>query len=200
MTKSKTSTIAIVVLSVLLAAALASTIVLAAFTFTRTASTTITFNGGITVTVTGITGTQDPYAWNSTVGSTNKTDASVTVTGAESVSFDAISATVAGQAAYVAVKADISNTGGVARTADYADTVIDATTVTELTGKTGWYIVGTGTTASLVQTGQATSLVDSTVVYTYGTDTPTQFDGASYTGTVKIVAAITLAELATLMV
>ncbi len=55
MTKTKTSTIAIVVLSVLLAAALAATIVLAAFTFTRQASTTITFASGIELTVTGLT-------------------------------------------------------------------------------------------------------------------------------------------------
>ena len=53
MTKSKTSTIAIVVLSVLLAAALAATIVLAAFTATGRASTTITFGEGLTVTLSG---------------------------------------------------------------------------------------------------------------------------------------------------
>ncbi len=202
MTKSKTSTIAIVVLSVLLAAALASTIVLAAFTFSRSATTTITFSGGITVSVTGISGT-DPYAWNSTVGSASKQTASVEVTGAESVSFDAISATVAGQAAYVAIKAEIAKTGNGTATApavDYSDSVIDATGVDGLTTKTGWYIVGTDTTASLVQTGNATTLVDSTTVYTYGTDTATAFDGAIFTGTVKIVAAISIAELATLMV
>ena len=51
MTKSKTSTIAIVVLSVLLAAALAATIVLAAFTATRSAVTTIQFAGGLEMKV-----------------------------------------------------------------------------------------------------------------------------------------------------
>ncbi len=55
MTKTKTSTVAIVVLSVLLAAALASTIVLAAFSFGRSATTTITFGSGVTLTATGIT-------------------------------------------------------------------------------------------------------------------------------------------------
>ena len=53
MTKSKTSTIAIVVLSVLLAAALAATIVLAAFTASGRASTTITFGEGLTLTLSG---------------------------------------------------------------------------------------------------------------------------------------------------
>lgn len=55
MTKTKTSTVAIVVLSVLLAAALASTIVLAAFSFGRSATTTITFGSGVTLTADGIT-------------------------------------------------------------------------------------------------------------------------------------------------
>lgn len=55
MTKTKMSTVAIVTLSVLLAAALAATIVLAAFSFTTKASTTITFAGGLTLEATGIT-------------------------------------------------------------------------------------------------------------------------------------------------
>ena len=63
MTKTKVSTIAIVVLSVLLAAALAATIVLAAFSFTRSATTTITFASGLTLNGTGITaGAWDAYA------------------------------------------------------------------------------------------------------------------------------------------
>lgn len=56
MTKTKMSTVAIVVLSVLLAAALAATIVLAAFSFTGKASTTLTFGNGITLEVTGVSG------------------------------------------------------------------------------------------------------------------------------------------------
>ena len=58
MTKSKSSTIAIVVLSVLLAAALASTIVLAAFNASKTGTTTLTFGNGITLEVTGTGVTQ----------------------------------------------------------------------------------------------------------------------------------------------
>ena len=86
MTKSKTSTIAIVVLSVLLAAALASTIVLAAFSASRQATTTIQFAGGITLTVTGISGTGSEN-WNVTDGSSAYTlaDGSVTVAGDKNV-------------------------------------------------------------------------------------------------------------------
>ena len=50
--KIKTSTIAITVLSILLAVAVASTIVLAAFTANKSATTTITFGGGVTLQVT----------------------------------------------------------------------------------------------------------------------------------------------------
>lgn len=49
--KIKTSTIAITVLSILLAVAVASTIVLAAFTANKSATTTITFGGGLTLTL-----------------------------------------------------------------------------------------------------------------------------------------------------
>ena len=70
MTKSKTSTIAIVVLSVLLAAALAATIVLAAFTATGRASTTITFGGNLTMT---LSATSDDYTIAGGTGSTELT-------------------------------------------------------------------------------------------------------------------------------
>lgn len=72
MTKTKVSTVAIVVLSVLLAAALASTIVLAAFAFSRSATTTIKFAGGITLTATGI---ESNGTWGAKA---LKTDASTT--------------------------------------------------------------------------------------------------------------------------
>ena len=49
--KIKSSTVAITVLSILLAIAVVSTIVLAAFSTTRTANTTITFGGGLTMTL-----------------------------------------------------------------------------------------------------------------------------------------------------
>ena len=55
--KIKSSTVAITVLSILLAIALVSTIVLAAFTVSQNARTTITFGGGQTITLSSATGT-----------------------------------------------------------------------------------------------------------------------------------------------
>jgi len=69
MTKTKMSTVAIVTLSVLLAAALAATIVLAAFAFSGKATTTITFAGGIELTASGINNDGTWTAYNvSTTG------------------------------------------------------------------------------------------------------------------------------------
>ena len=51
--KIKSSTVAITVLSILLAIAVVSTIVLAAFSASRTATTTITFGGGLQIEVSG---------------------------------------------------------------------------------------------------------------------------------------------------
>ena len=205
MTKSKTSTIAIVVLSVLLAAALASTIVLAAFTATRTASTTITFANGITVTVTGLTGAEENVEgkWNATIGETPDTTGDITVAGNESVKFDAITATVATGDAYVAVKATIRKITGSAEApaVNYGDSVITAQAA-GIEDKDGWYVVGSSNAASKVNkdTG-ALSLVDDTTLYTYVQGgNADAFSGASFEGNVKIVAATSLDELATMMV
>lgn len=61
MTKTKMSTVAIVTLSVLLAAALAATIVLAAFAFTAKANTTFNFASGVSVEATS--GLTDAGVW-----------------------------------------------------------------------------------------------------------------------------------------
>ena len=115
MTKSKSSTIAIVVLSVLLAAALASTIVLAAFNFSQKASTTITFGDGLTLEVNGIsdaTVSSNLYAWNGTVngGSENSTGTLSNIT--RSFTLDAISMYTETQGgAYVVARASIEKSG-----------------------------------------------------------------------------------------
>jgi len=121
MTKTKMSTVAIVVLSVLLAAALAATIVLAAFAFTGSAATTIKFANGITVTATGIdNGVWQAYA----VGTDGKKGDSVT-TGSEITSGVAFSAiklknTSTTQAIKVAVAVVITSTAGTADTGSVA--------------------------------------------------------------------------------
>ncbi len=113
MTKTKMSTVAIVVLSVLLAAALAATIVLAAFAFTGSASTTIKFANGITVTATGIdNGVWQAYAVNTdgTKGSSVTTNSEIT----SGVAFSAIKLknTSTTQAIKVAVAVVITSTAG----------------------------------------------------------------------------------------
>ena len=78
--KIKTSTIAITILSVLLAVAVAATVVLAAFAANRQATTTITFAGGISIEVTGITtkGSGDTnYAWNATYNNQSNTTGTI---------------------------------------------------------------------------------------------------------------------------
>ena len=213
MTKSKSSTIAIVVLSVLLAAALASTIVLAAFSQSKEATTTITFGNGITLNVTGITEhTTDTYSWDVT-GAT-LSSGSVTINGDAAVSLDQISVQVAGMDAYVAIKATVSVSGGTGSdtiTPSYtgmiaANTVAnadDSTGASAVAAKTGWMVVGSGTNATKLTDGSpATPLVNSTEIFNPGGDSndkPNDFAGRKYTGTIKIVASDTLSGLAALM-
>ena len=122
--KIKSSTVAITVLSILLAIAVVSTIVLAAFSATKSASTTITFGNGITLTISGTTtgteGNPDTASntatlyWTANVGSTADYDGTVDAGDAsENVTLDQIQITATGPAnsVYVAVKPTVSYTG-----------------------------------------------------------------------------------------
>ena len=220
MTKSKSSTIAIVVLSVLLAAALASTIVLAAFNASRTATTTITFGNGITLHVNGITtnGTgsnDDDYYWNATGVDTGT--GTFVVNGDNSISLDQISVRVTGMDAFIAIKATITVSGGTG-----SDTIIpvytgtiDATTVNnadDSTGaalvavKTGWQVLGTGTTANKLTVNEGeepddyTAMVQSAEIFNTSSDEANDFAGRQYRAVIQIVASDTLTGLAELMV
>ena len=192
MTKSKTSTIAIVVLSVLLAAALASTIVLAAFTFSRSATTTINFAGGITLTIDGITGaTADQAgAWNVTVGSETDTDGQVAPLGDKDVKLVAVSGTVTAGNAYIAYKPVVTYTGATSGSVDVAEYAKG----TAYTGHDGWYILST----TQATTG-AFELMDIVPLYTHGEDDADAFASREYTATIEIRAATSLDELATLV-
>ena len=90
MTKTKMSTVAIVVLSVLLAAALAATIVLAAFSFTGSATTTLTFGSGIQLEVTGVSGS----AWNAHMITANAEGTSGTISSEKAKSTENLSSGV----------------------------------------------------------------------------------------------------------
>ena len=212
MTKSKSSTIAIVVLSVLLAAALASTIVLAAFNASRTATTTITFGNGITLYVNGISvkggdeaSDDNDYYWTAT--GTEGNTGTFTVNGDSAISLDEIEVRVTGMDAFVAIKATIGVSGGTGSdpvAPAYASGMISATEATgstEISGKTGWYVYGSGTSAGklTVNESEFTPMVQSAEIFNTSNDKANDFAGRTYTCTVKIVASDTLAGLAALM-
>lgn len=108
--KIKSSTIAITVLSILLAVAVASTIVLAAFSATRQASTTISFGGGLTMTLSSAA--NDDF--NQLAATTDQT---VTITPKETtfskdgVTMSALKAQT-NEAAYVGFKIIVANGSG----------------------------------------------------------------------------------------
>ena len=213
MTKSKSSTIAIVVLSVLLAAALASTIVLAAFSQSRTATTTITFGNGITLYVNGISvkggdeaSDDNDYYWTAT--GTEGNTGTFNVNGDSAISLDEIEVRVTGMDAFVAIKATIDVSGGAGSddtvAPAYASGMISATAATsstEISGKTGWYVYGSGTSAGklTVNESEFTPMVQSAEIFNTSNDKANDFAGRTYTCTVKIVASDTLAGLAALM-
>ena len=114
MTKSKSSTIAIVVLSVLLAAALASTIVLAAFNFSRQTSTTLTFGGGVELKVANTTMNSSAQWRTYQVTTAGAKSAEITgnttslTTGAQLAAFDVVNTSETA----VAIAFKLTKTGG----------------------------------------------------------------------------------------
>ena len=199
MTKSKSSTIAIVVLSVLLAAALASTIVLAAFNFSQKATTNITFGNGVAISVSGMTdGGSSAYYWNYNQGSTPGNVGTITVGGGEDITLSEIKATVTGADAYIAIKASISGGSGAATVNPaYNSSVIAADSI--LTGTTGWYIIGSDSAATIVKASDGEkTLINTTTLYDASEATSSQYEGKTYTCTVTIAAATDIAGLITL--
>ena len=163
--KIKSSTIAITVLSILLALAVASTIVLAAFTANKSASTTITFGGGITISVSGVyvsgsnnadtaSSQQLDLVWGHNAG-TSKGENNVNNI-AKDVTFEAISITKGSSSdagIYLIAKASIKNT---TKTAD--ETLSIQSGWTKITG-TDWYVYGDSATLA-----SATAVTDTNPV------------------------------------
>ena len=168
MTKSKSSTIAIVVLSVLLAAALASTIVLAAFSQTKKAETTLTFGGGVKIQVANTTMNESAQWITYQLGSDGARGAAITgsttslTTGAQLAAFDVINKSTSD----IAIAFQLSTSGGAQlyvsegtqgneTTALVTDTPNYNASGTEGTGSLdGWVVissVGDGATAKLVK-------------------------------------------------
>ena len=178
MTKSKSSTIAIVVLSVLLAAALASTIVLAAFSVSRTATTTITFGEGIEIEVSGISGS-GTYYWNTSGTATNINTGNVT-NATSAIALSAINiqnTSSANVPIYVIAKVTIEED----------DSDVTSTYMTEAPdgwfalGATGWYIYGTNadTATPIAQSANADFVDEISIAVN---------EGAKYDATVDIYA------------
>ena len=194
MTKSKikSSTAFIITLSVLLVLSLATTITLAYFTASRTATTTITFGANITLTVNGILpASEGGYTWAVT-GATG-TPSNTINAGTTAQTLQAITIATSGTQAYVAIKVNITElTPGPDLAAPY-----DTALWMAYAGHAGWYIYkGAGSTAIVVPT-TAVSTVSSYIV---GSGDVQTFAGASYRFDVNIQASDDLTHLGTLCV
>lgn len=147
---SKKSTIAITVMACLLAVAVATTIVLAAFSASKQATTTITFSSGVQLKVTGAVlppnSDPDSYAnaatlnWIVNVGASTDDSGEVASNGAEAVSLESI--TVQAKApgssqVYVAVKPVVTWTGGTPASGTVTNASSSATTFDSLLAN-GW--------------------------------------------------------------
>lgn len=200
MTKTKMSTVAIVVLSVLLAAALAATIVLAAFSFTGKASTTLTFGGGVTLEVTGVTGN----SWNSLKVNTDGTITSEAPSNkgslAEGVSLDKITVkNTSSVNVVVAVGYTIEKTGegfelyvdsSTKATAAESNKHTAGSALTTPTSAGDAVTAGTeGATWKTFKMAANAASAETVINYIHSVFNTTQLvSGASFTGTVYIVA------------
>ena len=185
--KTKSMTGIIIALSVLLVLSLTATIALAYFSASQTASTTITFDNGITLTVTGIQkdNDSDEYFWLTDKESSRNEE--TVAAGSSPITLQQISVTVTGAPAYVAVKATIANTGGIAATPDYGDNWI----------KFGdWYVYGSGSAAQQLSVSTSDIAVKPEVIGT--AETMNQLAGSTYECTLAVHASDTLAGLAEL--
>ena len=192
--KIKTSTIAITVLSILLAVAVASTIVLAAFSASKNATVTIQFGNSLTLTITG----EDVKD-----GGADKTDFSISKSGLAVTSVNetdylikSVSAT-ANQNAFIAygVKPTVSGTGfslGTAST-DTAGKVVWTITKGSATATlTIWYdntkIAATSDTNGVIFASSAEVAADTAFV---------MFNGITVQGNVNDLAGLTINGLTT---
>jgi len=213
---SKKSTLTITIMACLLAVAVATTIVLAAFSASKEATTTITFSNGVQLKITGAsqneTGNPDDVMstgpatlyWNVTVGSsTNKTGSvggSTGLDGSETVSLDAISIDVLGTPSatvYLAVKPLVAYGPTMPNLTD-SDNSNDGTAVTVTTaaaqtspawtsGADGWKLI----TVALDSNGEATvAFSDAITIYTpTNTATDNTYAGRKYAAYIQFEAS-----------
>ena len=197
MTKSKTITGIIIALSVLVILSLTATIVLAFFSVSRYASTTITFDNGITLEVSNIKqiGTSTNYVWLTDKTATNPTDSNVSA-GSSVINLQPIGVRLKGADAYVAVKPTIyvEPYGKPVATPDLA-------TNWGQVGDTGWYVYKlNGTNATKMTQAESTSFVPAVKAEAIGSaGSMNAYAGATYTCKIQVKASDTLEGLEKLM-
>lgn len=187
MAKSRSFTGIVIALSVLLVLSLTATIALAFFSASRTATTTITFDSGIELEVSGI----QAYGQNNSqwLWKTTATTQSGTVNaGSDTIQLEAIGITALGADAFVAIKPTITkNKGGDLATASF--TIESGWTQI---GNTGWYLYNyTGTTGTEAATKMTKDTPTPAVQTTKLGDENRMNDyaGAEFTCTIMIVAS-----------
>jgi len=183
--KTKSMTGIIIALSVLLVLSLTATIALAYFSASRTASTTITFDKGITLEVSNITeiGDTGKYVWMTDKTAAEPTTAEVSA-GSSPIKLNSIGIRVTGADAYIAVKATIANTGGVEVSPVMASNWGQV-------GTSGWYVYNlTGNSATKMTIEGSASYTAAVQETTIGSaETMNQLAGAKYECTVEVHAS-----------
>ena len=188
----------IVILSLLLVATLTSTIILAAFSATKTATATITFANGVTIQVTGATlsGSADTHGtsvannatlnWSIKKGDQTDTTGSVTnELGDRNIKLAQITVNVKGpvgsNTVYLAIKPTVSWSGSSAGTVS-------------ITPSSGWTEGSDGYFLKQVSIASADTGVDVTftdadiAIFTAGTDDPNTWAGRNYSANLVIEA------------
>ncbi len=209
MQKSKSMTIAMIVMGVILAVSLAATVTLAAFYAQKTATTTIKFDNGVTLLITGATNageadvasTAATLNWTVTGATTEDNGANYNAgAGDSTITLSAIDITATGTNAFVAVKPVITYTGGTGTT----DTTLTLGANWKQVGSTGWYVYSTKSVSAAADATQfpaeKTNFSAAKVLYTAGDDAnANNFAGRTFTCTITFVAASDTTKLAALM-
>ncbi len=149
MTKSKSLTIALITVTVLLIASLVATITLAAFHTNRSATTTIYFSQGVKIEVTGITEDAQNtgiYAWNGTQNNQTTLNTTGEFEDVTNFTLEKINIkNISSLGIYLIAKVNIDNITTTDKNADANITIpttLYATGWTAYTGHAGWYVYG----------------------------------------------------------
>ena len=193
MAKSKSMTGIVVALSVLLVLSLTATIALAYFSASRIATTTITFDAGITLEVSNIKqiGTSTDYVWMTDKTAASPTNANVSA-GSSVINLNAIGIKVTGADAYVAIKPtiNVSPSGKPVVTPDLENNWNQV-------GTSGWYVYKlSGTSATKMTVTESSSFVPAVKAEAIGSEGDiNNYAGATYTCQIQVYASDELTGL-----